>query len=84
MQGQGEFADLVDKQGSSIGNFEEPAFASGGSREGSLFVAEQFAFHQRFGQRATIDGDKRLAGPLASLLNGTRHEFFSRSAFSFD
>src|SRR5487761_278183 len=57
---RGHFADFIEQQRSAVGKLEaaEPAF--GGACERAFFVAENLAFHQRFGNRGAIDRDEGL------------------------
>src|ERR1051325_3241713 len=55
---------------------------SGGSCEGALFVAEQFAFDERFGNRGRIHGDERTIDPPAVLMDGPRGQFFSSATLA--
>src|SRR5947209_1733836 len=52
------------------------------SREGSLFVAEELAFHERFRHGGAVDGDERTAPAGAEMMDGSRHQFFAGSAFA--
>ena len=42
----------------AVGRFEEPLLHRLGIGEGTFFVAEEFGFHQCFGNRRAIDGDE--------------------------
>src|SRR6202034_3047443 len=42
--------------------FEATDAAFGRAGEGAAFVAEDFAFHQGFGNRRAVDGDERAGG----------------------
>jgi len=80
----GHFSDLVQKQRASVGHFEPAGLLPHRSAKGSLFVAEQFAFHQGFGQRGDIGGDERADLPDAQVVNRSGHEFLSRAALALD
>ena len=55
---QGQFSNLIEKNGSAI-RFFEIAFARfGGSRERPLFVAEQFAVDRAFRNGTAVDSDE--------------------------
>ncbi|MNY02868.1 hypothetical protein D3C86_1354580 [compost metagenome] len=63
-------ANLVKKQRAGMGRFEQPALApTARSGEGALVVAEQLAFQQRLRKGRTVDGDERLGGALALVMN---------------
>ncbi len=51
--------------------------------KGTLFMAEQNAFHQVFGQRAAVYGHERFASALAFTLDGTGYHFLAGAAFAF-
>jgi hypothetical protein len=62
-------ADLVEENGSVIRLLETsdaPRFRTG---ECAAFVTEQFAFRQGFRDGLAIDGDERLVGAVAVLVN---------------
>ncbi len=50
LHGQSHFADFVEEDGSAAGHFKQSALVLIGSGEGSLQIAEQFAFQQSFGK----------------------------------
>src|SRR5271156_4713920 len=58
----GHFADLVEEERAAVREFEAADAALSGAGEGALFVAEYFAFHQRFWNCGAIDGDERAVG----------------------
>src|SRR5277367_5899487 len=82
--GRGHFADFVEEQGAAIGQFETADAAFGGAGERAFFVAEDFAFHQRFGDRGTIDGDERMVHARREHVNRTRDHFFPGAGFTGD
>ena len=53
-----------------------------GAGERAFFVAEQFAFQERFRNGAAIDGDERAVSSGASLMNGPRRHFLAGAAFA--
>jgi len=54
------------------------------SREGPLFVAEEFALHKALGHGGAVDRQERLPGPAAVLVDRPRHQLLSGAAFSDD
>ena len=70
LQAGREFADLVQKQRSAFGHFNFAFFLRGGAGEGALFVAEQFALQQGFGNGGAVDGDEGLFGARAVAMQG--------------
>ena len=75
-------ADFVEKQRSVVGLLETSGPAFDGARERALLMTEEFAFHQRFGQRRAIHRDKRAPVPRTQAVDGARHQFLPRSALS--
>jgi len=65
-------------------DFEQAHAMLVGAGERTFAVPEQFAFDQRFGQSAAVDGDKRLVGPQALLVQSPRHQFLAGSRFAED
>jgi len=55
-----------------------------GAGEGALFVPEQFAFQQGFGDGAAIDRHKLSLLAAAFPVNGQGRHFFPRPALSQD
>ena len=56
---EAQVADFVQKQRAAGGQFEFAGSRFVGVGKGALFVTEQFAFQQRFGDRRAVDGDER-------------------------
>ena len=80
--GMRHLADFVEKDRALVGDFEQAALVLVGAGEGAFDVAEQFAFEQSLGKRATVDGDERLAGSGRTGMHGAGDEFFAGSAFA--
>ena len=55
-----------------------------GAGERALAMAEQLAFDERFGQGAAIDGDERLAGPRALVVDGPGDQLLAGAGFAQD
>jgi hypothetical protein len=47
-------------------------------------VPKQLALDEGLGQRGAVDGDKRLARPLAVVVDRPRHQLFARAALAGD
>src|SRR5579872_186019 len=56
----GHFADFVEKQRAAVGEFKAAEAALGGARKCTALMPEDFAFHQRLGNRGTVDRDERI------------------------
>ena len=81
---RGHFADFIEQQSAAVGEFEAADAPFGRAGEGAALVAENFAFHQRFGNRGAIDGDERAAGARRKLVNAARDDFLARAGFAGD
>ena len=55
-----------------------------GAGKGALFVTEELALQQTFGNRGAVQPNERSAGSAAELVNETRKKFFSRTSFSLN
>src|SRR6204780_3673146 len=84
LSGCGHFADFVEEQGAAVGEFETADAAFRGAGERAFFVAEDFAFHQRFGDRGTVDGDKGIIHARREHVNRTRDHFLAGAGFAGD
>ena len=84
LQRRRQFPNLIQEDHTTIGYFEPALLQSYSTRERASFVAKQLAFEQALGNRGTINGDEGLARPWTIAVDGTRRQFFSRSAFTFD
>src|SRR5581483_8151672 len=51
-------------------------------RESAPFMAEKFAFQERFGNGGAINRNKRGARAVAMLINGPRNQFLARSSLA--
>ena len=64
LEARRHLADLVQKDGAGVGEFELPVLARRSTRERPFFVAEELALQQRFWERRTVDLDE---GTLAAV-----------------
>ena len=81
---QRKFADFVEKDRAAIGLLEAPFPRLVGSGEGPLFVAEQLAFDDAFRQRGAVEGDKRLFGLRAVVVNRAGDQLLADAALAED
>src|SRR5208337_4248072 len=56
--------------------------AGGGSSEGSLFVAEEFALQQIFRDGGAVDFDERTGSAARLFVDGAGNEVFANTAFA--
>ena len=80
----GKIADLVQEQRPLVGQLEAPRLARHGPREGALFVAEQFALDEVFGDRRAVDLDEGVELAGAVDVDGIGHEFLARPRLAGD
>ena len=73
---------FVEEDRSLIGQIELPPFHGRSACKGPLFMAEQFALDQIFRNRGTVDFDKGFLRPSALAVDGTGHQFLSRTVFT--
>src|SRR5262249_7239682 len=64
-----EFGDFIEKQRSTVGDFDLAFLLRNGTRERTTLVAEQLAFQQSLRQSSAVDRDKRPVVPLAVAMN---------------
>src|SRR5437016_4481288 len=82
LEGEGEFADLVQVDGSFVRQLEHPQLSPGGPREGALFVAEELGFEEPGGESGTVHLHKRPIRPRGPRVDGARHEVLANPAFA--
>ena len=82
LAGELQIADLVEEDGSSVGQFETSDAIDIGIGEGSLLVAEHLAFEEALGESAQIDLDKRCLPAGAVGMNGFGNQLLTGSALA--
>src|ERR1019366_1169055 len=83
LQHKRNLADLIQKQRAFIGQFEDAAFLRSCVGEGALFVPEQLAFQQGFGNGGAVDGDERLRLADALVVQCLGDEVLTGSVLTF-
>ena len=73
------FAELVEKQRSSISLTNQAGFVSIRTGEASPCMAEQFGLEKRFRDPAAVHGDERARHTSALLMNEPRNDFLARA-----
>ncbi|MCY1356779.1 hypothetical protein D9M69_432400 [compost metagenome] len=63
---------------------ETPATQVGRARERAFLVAEQFGFHQVFGDRRHVQRNERRSGARAVAMQRVGHQFFTGTRFTID
>ena len=84
LRGSGHFADFVEEERAAVGELEAADAAFGRAGEGAAFVAEDFAFHQRFGNCGAVDGDEGTGGARRKFVNAAGDDFFAGAGFAGD
>ena len=78
----GQFADFIEKHGSTFGNSQQSVLSLIGAGERAFDIAKQFALDQRRHQRTAIDRDERLVVERPGVMNGARHHFLAGAALA--
>ncbi len=76
--------DFIEKNRAAIGFLDATEFLFERAGERAFFVAEQFAFQKRFGNRGAVDADVMRLASLAQTVKRARDEFLARAAFAQD
>src|SRR5262249_5153120 len=82
LRSQGDIANFIQENGAAVGLLKTANPTSAGACESAAFVAEQFAFEQRFRDSGAIDSDEGAANAVAMLINRARDQFFTGSGFT--
>src|SRR5258705_8877197 len=80
LQVDAQAADLVEEEGSSVGQLELAQLARVGAGEGALLVSEQLGLEQRVRDRGQVDRHEGLRAPGALVVDGAGDELLSRAA----
>src|SRR5690348_4811063 len=62
LRGRRHFANFIEEKRAAVGQLEAADAALGGSGKGAALVAEDFAFHEGFGNGRAVDGHEGAAG----------------------
>ena len=84
LQGDGQFPDLVQKNGAAVGELESPQPLVVGASESALGVSEKFAFEKRGGQGRAVGLDEEAIPAPAHLVNAARQVVLARSGLAGD
>ena len=80
LERQRHVADFVEEQGAAGGLFDLAGRRLHRAGERTLFVAEQFAFEQSFGDGGAVDRDEGTGAPRRGLMQPTRQQFLAGAA----
>src|SRR6185437_4475891 len=75
----GEIADFIQKNRAALGLFEPADAPRIGAGKTAAFVAEQFAFKQRLGNRGAVYGNERFIRAVAVLVERACDQFLARA-----
>ena len=81
---QADVADFIEKDRAAFGNFEASLLAVLRAGERAFFMAEKFAFQQRFRQSAAMDHHERIVVARAGGVNRAGAKFLAGAAFAGD
>ncbi len=81
---QADGSDLVQKNGSLVGQFKFPQFLLDSSGKRSFFMSEQFAFDQVGRKSRAIYLDERPFGSVGIVMHRVGHQFLASPALSPD
>ena len=73
LQIHGNVADLVEKQSAVIRQLKPASLLDERPGEGTLFMAEQFTFHQTRRNRCAVQADKCALPPRAEIVKRSGH-----------
>ena len=77
-----QVADFVEEEGAFVGGLDFSNCLLDGAGEGAAFVAEELRFQQVFGDGAAVDGDERLLGARAEIVQGAGEGLLAGAAFA--
>lgn len=81
LQMQRQVADLIEEERTAVGDLELSGTVGARIGEGTLHVAEQFAFEQRLGHGTHIHGHHRTATAMRAAVNLARQHLLARTVF---
>ncbi len=79
---QAHVADFIQQQRAALGHLEAALARAERASEGTLLVAEQFAFQQVRRNRAAVDGHERAIAARRMFVDGARHHFLAGAGFA--
>ena len=84
LQGERQFADLVEQQRALVGGAEQPLARLGRAGEGTLAVAEQQRFEHRFGHGGAIDRHEGTLAARREAVDEAREHFLAGAGRAFE
>src|SRR5439155_1437307 len=84
LSGEGKVDDLIEEKASALGKLELPRLSLMCPGERALLIAEELRLDQGVGNRAAVDGDKRLLATGAQLMDRPSDEFLASAGLALD
>jgi hypothetical protein len=84
LQFKRNFTNFIEEQSAAMSELHAPNLLADGSRKGSFFMAEEFAFEQAGRDCGAIHLDERSILALAEAVDGTGDQFFPCPGFTQD
>ena len=84
LHGQRKLTDFIEKARSAGGDFQDAALLSSRVGKGALFIAEQLAFQQGFGDCRAVHCQECMGAAPAILMNEAGQDFLSHAALALD
>src|SRR5262249_55682019 len=81
---QRELCYFIQKQSAAHRSLEETFAVAIGTGEGTLAIAEELGLHQRFGDGAAVDRDKRQRATCRCIVNRARNKFLAAARLAED
>ena len=84
LQGHGHVADFIQEQGAAVGPGQQAFLGLVRPGEGTLGVAEQFAFQQAVRDGGTVDHHHGAVGPVRHVVDPPGNDVFATAGFALD
>ena len=84
LQRRRHLRDLVEEEGSVVGELEAARARRGGAGERALLVAEELALEERLGDRRAVEGDETRGGARTQVVDRARDDLLAGAALAGD
>ena len=84
LHGRGQLSDLVEEEGSPVGQFKSSFTAAGSSGKGPFLVSKEFRFDECFRKSGDVASDEGAAGARTDLVNVAGKDLFPRPRLTRD
>ena len=82
LRGHRQFGDFVQENRTAVRQLHFADFARARAGVGAALVAEQFVFHQAFGNCRAIESDEGKIAPRRKVMDGAGEKFLARAAIA--